>query len=453
MLKRSVVCLAVGTVLTTSILGADDWPQYRGPDRLGAWHETGIVDRFPPEGLSVRWRTPIESGYGGPVVADGRVFVTDFSLAQGLNGIERVVALDEETGDILWTQEWEVDYRGVSSGIGPAASPTVEGNRVYVQGASGILVCLEVTTGQTVWQTHHVSDRGAALERWPWFYGFVSSPLIDGPRVISTVGGRPNAMVVALDKQTGEEIWRTSAGTQAVDSDLGPGTGYPFIINAGGTRQLIVWHSEAVVSLNPVTGETYWDEPFAAYAGITSAGPVHSGSHLFFSTFYSGPLMLELDDDTPNARVLWKGTSDSEIQTDGLHSLLAPPLIQDGYIYGVCSYGQFRCLNAATGERVWETQEVMSERARLASAFIVRNGDRVFINNDRGELIMARLSPEGYEELGRTMLIEPTTPAYNRRALRKTNIVHPAYANRRIYIRNDEEIICVSLAAEDYPTP
>ena len=453
MLKNTAVWLTAGMLLAAASLTADDWSQFRGPDRLGVWHETDIIERFPAEGLIVQWRTPIRSGYGGPVVARGRVFVTDYSLTQGLNGIERVVALDEVTGDILWTRSWEVDYRGVSNGIGPAASPTVDGDRVYIQGASGMLVCLDVETGVVVWQKHHVVDHGATRERWPWFYGFVSSPLIDGPRVIAIVGGRPNAMVIAFDKQTGEEVWRASAGTETADSDLGPGTGYPIIITAGGARQLIVWHSEAVVSLDPATGDTYWEEPFAAYAGITSAGPVHNGSHLFVSTFYSGPLMLELDDKTPDARILWKGTSESEIQTDGLHSLLAPPLIQGGYIYGVCSYGQFRCLNATTGERVWETQEVMSERARLASAFIVRNGDRVFINNDRGELIMARLSPEGYEELGRTKLIEPTTPAYNRRELRKTHLVHPAYANRRIYTRNDEEIICLSLAAEDYSEP
>ena len=453
MLKNTAVWLTAGMLLAAASLTADDWSQFRGPDRLGVWHETDIIERFPAEGLIVQWRTPIRSGYGGPVVARGRVFVTDYSLTQGLNGIERVVALDEVTGDILWTRSWEVDYRGVSNGIGPAASPTVDGDRVYIQGASGMLVCLDAETGVVVWQKHHIVDHGATRERWPWFYGFVSSPLIDGPRVIAIVGGRPNAMVVAFDKQTGEEVWRASAGTETANSDLGPGTGYPIIITAGGARQLIVWHSEAVVSLDPATGDTYWEEPFAAYAGITSAGPVHNGSHLFVSTFYSGPLMLELDDKTPDARILWKGTSESEIQTDGLHSLLAPPLIQGGHIYGVCSYGQFRCLNATTGERVWETQEVMSERARLASAFIVRNGDRVFINNDRGELIMARLSPEGYEELGRTKLIEPTTPAYNRRELRKTHLVHPAYANRRIYTRNDEEIICLSLAAEDYSEP
>ena len=107
-----------------------------------------------------------------------------------------------------------------------------------------------------------------------------------------------------------------------------------------------------------------------------------------------------------------------------------------------------RCLHAATGERVWETQQVVGERVRWASAQIVRNHDRVFINNDRGELIIARLDPDGYHELSRTQLIAPTSPAGNRRELRGVNWSHPAYANKRIYARNDEEIISASLAAE-----
>ena len=181
MLKNTAVWLTAGMLLAAASLTADDWSQFRGPDRLGVWHETDIIERFPAEGLIVQWRTPIRSGYGGPVVARGRVFVTDYSLTQGLNGIERVVALDEVTGDILWTRSWEVDYRGVSNGIGPAASPTVDGDRVYIQGASGMLVCLDADTGVVVWQKHHIVDHGATRERWPWFYGFVSSPLIDGP--------------------------------------------------------------------------------------------------------------------------------------------------------------------------------------------------------------------------------------------------------------------------------
>ena len=128
---------------------------------------------------------------------------------------------------------------------------------------------------------------------------------------------------------------------------------------------------------------------------MTVPTAVHDGSRLLVSCFYNGSLMLSLDERTPAARVLWKGKSDSEVETDGLHAVVATPVIDGDYVYGLCSYGQFRCLRAKTGERVWETQVVTGEKARWASGQIVRQGNRYFINNDRGDLIIARLSPKG----------------------------------------------------------
>jgi outer membrane protein assembly factor BamB len=158
--------------------------------------------------------------------------------------------------------------------------------------------------------------------------------------------------------------------------------------------------------------------------------------------------MLQLDSQKPQAISLWKGTSNSEIDTNGLHALITTPVIDGDYIYGICSYGQFRCLNARTGERVWESLEVTKEKARWAAGFLVRNGDRYFINNDRGDLIIAKLSAQGFQEIGRTKLIEPTTATGNRRELGAVNWSHPAYANRHIYARNDREILAASLAAQ-----
>ncbi|MDA1096924.1 MAG: PQQ-binding-like beta-propeller repeat protein, partial [Chloroflexi bacterium] len=218
-------------------------------------------------------------------------------------------------------------------------------------------------------------------------------------------------------------------------------------IEAGGVRQLIIWHPQAVSSLDPATGAIYWEQPFQVGWDMTVATPVRRGSDLFVSTFYDGPMMLALDNDRPDADLRWQGSSHSEILTDGLHAVIGTPIIQGDHIYGFGSYGQLRCLVAATGERVWETQEATGERGRWVSAFMVRHGDRVFINNDRGDLIIARLSPEGYEEVSRTSLIAPTSRPGNRRELTYVNWSHPAYANRHIYARNDEEIISASLAA------
>jgi outer membrane protein assembly factor BamB len=434
--------VAAFVLVAAAMLHAEDWPEIRGKGRLGVWNETGILEKFTATGLNVLWRTPLKAGFSGPSVADGRVFVMDFNETQRLRGTERALALDEKTGKILWTYEWPVEYRGMSYAIGPRATPTVDGDRVYFAGADGKLLCLNAGTGAVVWKKDYVADYGADRAKWGFDWGFSSAPLVDGNRLIALVGGHPDAKVVAFDKMTGKEIWR------ALSSDSELGVAQPIIITAGGLRQLIIWYPGAVVSLDPVSGKKYWEQPYKVGASMTVPTPVQRGSLLFFTNFYDGPLMLTLDQTKPGASVLWKGTSDNEIQTDGLHSVIATPVIIGDHIYGLCSYGQFRCLLSRTGQRVWESQAVTKERARWAQGLIVRQGDRLFINNDRGELIIVKPSPEGYQEISRTHLLRPTSPPGNRRELVGVNWSHPAYANRHVYARNDEEIICASLAID-----
>ena len=172
------------------------------------------------------------------------------------------------------------------------------------------------------------------------------------------------------------------------------------MIVEAGVPQLIIWHPKAVASLNPATGAVYWEQEFKVNMGMTLATPVFSRPHLFVSSFYNGSMLLDLFDR--RSAVRWRGKSENEINTDGLHAVVNTPVIDGDYIYGICSYGQFRCLNLKTGQRVWETMEVTKEKARWASGFIVRQDDRYFINNDRGELIIAKLSPKGYHEISRT---------------------------------------------------
>ncbi len=430
--KQAVGYLLIAVCILTPAL-AEDWPEWRGKGRIGIWRESGIMDKFPEKGLTVAWRTPLNSGFSGPAVAAGRVFVTDFKPSAGMKGTERALCLDEKSGKILWTREWDADYKGISYGTGPRATPTVDGDRVYVVGGTGKLICLDVRSGGVIWQKDYGKDYGMQMPTW----GIAGSALVDGDRLIAIVGGQPDAKVMAFDKMTGKEIWR------ALPSNSEQGYCQPVIFELGGVRQLIIWHPVAVASLDPVSGKVYWEQPFKINMGMTLATPILSGSHLLVSSFYNGSMLLDVSGST--ARVSWKGKSDSEINTDGLHAVINTPVIDGDYIYGICSYGQFRCLNLKTGERVWETMEVTKEKARWASGFIVRQGDRYFINNDRGELIIAKLSPQGYQEISRTSLIKPTSNSGNRRELGAVNWSHPAYANRHIIARNDEEIISVSL--------
>ena len=177
--QRTLACLVACLLLAAPGAGAEDWPEFRGKGRLGAWNETGILERFPEEGLDIAWRTPINRGYAGPAVADGRVFLSDFARTSGMSGIERAVCLDERTGEILWTYEWEANYAGISWDEGPRATPTVDGDRVYVQGAAGTLVALNAETGEVLWTRNFREEFDADMP----IYGFASSPLVDGERL------------------------------------------------------------------------------------------------------------------------------------------------------------------------------------------------------------------------------------------------------------------------------
>ena len=277
-------------------LEADDWPQWRGADRSGVWAETGIVDQLPDQ-LRIAWRVPIGSGYSGPAVADGRVFVTDWAedpQSRTMDGTERALALDEQTGEVLWTREWPTTYRMLqaSYAIGPRATPTVDGDRVYVVGATGTLLCLDSATGELLWRTDYVEDYGSFVPTW----GISSAPLVDGDRLIAVVGGEPDALVVAFDKHTGDELWRVLQ----VVGELG--YGQPVIYEAGGVRQLIVWHPGALVALDPETGDTYWEQPWEVGAGLSIATPVKSGDYLLVSHFLNGSMMMRLSHDRPQRK-------------------------------------------------------------------------------------------------------------------------------------------------------
>ena len=448
--RTLVRCLALAgcVLLTAGPAVANDWPEWRGTGRVGVWAETGIVQELPAE-LKVKWRVPVNSGFSGPAVVDGRVFITDWAAdpaSRTMDGRERAIALDEETGEILWTREWPTSYRMLmgSYAIGPRATPTVDGDRLYVVGAAGDLLCLDVETGEVIWEKHYIADFDSFVPTW----GVTSGPIVDGDRLIAIVGGEPGGLVMAFDKRTGAEVWR------ALDVVGEMGYGQPIIIEAGGARQLIVWHAAALVSLDPETGEVYWEQPWEVPQGVSVATPVKHGDYLLVSQFYQGSMMMRLDQDRPGATMLWKGQSRSEMpdQTDGLHSLITTPLLIGDYVYGVGSYGELRGLNARTGERVWMSDQMVTP-GRWGTAFMVKQGDRYFVNNDDGFLIIAQFTPNGYEEHGRTRLIEPTSDAgYGPRRFfdRVVNWSHPAYANRHIVHRNDNEIIRASLAASDY---
>jgi outer membrane protein assembly factor BamB len=455
-MQRSLCRIVFGLILSCTGIGAaraDDWPQWLGPKRDGVWRETGILDKFPAGGPNALWRTPIGAGYAGPAVANGRVFVTDHVLAPGaeyppsgfsgptVEGKERVLCLDEKTGEVVWKHECDCAYKRLGYCKGPRTTPAIHDGKVYTLGAMGHLFCLDEKTGKPIWSKEFMKDYGAPLQTW----GFSAHPLIDGKKLICVVGGK-GSNAVAFDKDTGKELWR------AVD---GEAQGYcpPTIVEGGGKRQLVIWNPQAVHSLDPETGREYWSHPFAVQAGMTIPNPRQSGDTLLVSCFYNGSIMFKLDTDQPKASVIWQshGKGEHSNQTDALHAVMPAPCIRDGHVYGVCSYGQLRCLRADTGKRVWETfKATTGKEERWGNAFLIPQGDRFFIFNEKGDLIIAKLTPKGYDEIDRAHVIEPTntmatTDKNNPRAV---VWVHPAFADKSMFVRNDKEIIRVALAKE-----
>ncbi|MEW6355824.1 MAG: PQQ-binding-like beta-propeller repeat protein [Planctomycetota bacterium] len=419
-------------LLLSNLAPADDWPQWRGPGRDGVWKETGIIAQFDGTQIPVKWRVKIGGGYSGPTVVDGRVYVTD--LAPNPNEEkERILCFDAETGKSLWVHSYETTYT-FQYPEGPRASVGVCDGRAYSLGGMARLVCLDAVTGSVVWDKDLKEVYRARIPTW----GIAPAPAIEDDLIICQVGGSDGACIVALDRKTGEERWT------ALDDHCSYSA--PIVIEHAGRRILVCWTGDGVVGLNPKTGEVYWRHPFQSPRWADATGtPVLNEGRLFVSAFLQGSLMLRLVPGKPDVEVMWHRRGRSEKETDALHSLIPTPILDGNYIYGVDSYGELRCLDARTGDRIWENLEIIPN-ARWGTAHLIRNGDKVWMFNETGELLITRFTPKGVEVISRAQLIQPT----GKQAQRKGGVTwaHPAFANRHIYARSQSELVCARLAAD-----
>ncbi|NKB66902.1 MAG: PQQ-binding-like beta-propeller repeat protein [Candidatus Latescibacteria bacterium] len=424
------LAVLVGTLLAAGLLRADDWPGWRGPQGDGVWREEGLIEDFEEEQIPLRWQVPVGSGYSGPTVAQGRVFITDRITKPTQQ--ERVHCFDWESGETLWSYEYECAYRDVGYPAGPRAAVTVHDGRAYALGTMGHLHCFEAASGKILWKKDLAAEYNTAMPVW----GLAAAPLIAEDLVIVQAGGSPGACLVAFDRVTGKERWR------ALDDRASYST--PTLIEQAGKEVLAAWTGDNVVGLDPASGQTYWQHAFPPVRGIIGiAGPVFAAGRLLVTSFFDGALMLEVDPKQMAVQQLWHRRGPSEQKTDGLHSIISTPLLLGDYIYGVDSYGELRCLEAATGARVWENTTVVP-RARWATVHMVPQGDRVWMFNERGELLITKLSPEGVEIISRAKLIEPTRDQLNKRG--GVCWSHPAFAYKHVFARNDEMLVCASLA-------
>ncbi|MEQ1853053.1 MAG: PQQ-binding-like beta-propeller repeat protein [Chthoniobacteraceae bacterium] len=424
-MKTVPAFLAMLTGGVGAAASADDWPQFRGPDRDAVWKETGIAQTFPADGLKVAWRAPVGNGLSSPVVAKSRVFLIGSELAKP-KARERVHCLDGKTGRPLWTHAYDVTYPDWAfdpkQNGGPNATPIVQEGKVYTLGQMGDLLCLDAAKGTVLWQRNLMKEY-ATKE----FTGTTPSPLIEGGMLILVPGVQPGACVIAFDKDSGREIWR------ALDDPFTYSS--PIVITAGGQRQLIVWTPKSVVSLDPATGRTWWREEVDTTNAYGSAPAVLDGDRLLVSG-----LMFQLAPAKPAASVLWP---ERKIASKVVLSACSIPVMKDDHVYSGKTSGQLVCLDAGTGKEIWITDKVTSKGSG-ATIHITPNGGSFLLFTDQGNLIRARLSPKGYEELSRVHLVDPTL-FY---AGRKLVWPPPAYANGHIFVHNGGELVCASLEAE-----
>jgi outer membrane protein assembly factor BamB len=386
----------------------------------------------------VLWRQKIAGGFAGPAVANGRVYVHDYltdadfrkvtspSARPKLQGKERVLCFDAVKGDLIWKHEYDQPY-AISYPAGPRCTPTVHEGKVYTLGAEGRLFCLDAAKGTPLWD----KDLKTIYQFETSIWGFCGHPLIDGQRLFLVAGGK-GSVAVAFDKDTGKELWKALTAKE-------PGYAPPTLIEAGGKKQLLIWHADGIDSLDPETGKSYWFTPLVPSYGMSIMAPRKHGDYLFAGGIGGKCVVLKLDDKKPAATEVWQGEKGI-----GVYPVNSTPIIDKGIIYGVDVTGTLRAVELTTGKILWEQAEPVSgpKKQNSGTAFLVKNGDRTFLFNEQGELIIARLRPEKYEEIDRWKMLEPTGTAFGRDVVWS----HPAFANRCAFARNDKEIVCVSLA-------
>ncbi|HZL89480.1 MAG TPA: PQQ-binding-like beta-propeller repeat protein [Pirellulaceae bacterium] len=424
LLRKAHLAALLALALLPAKLRSEDWPQWRGEKRDGAWHETGLLEKFPADGLKVRWRADAGFGFSSPVVAQGRVYLHDSEL-MAPKAKERLRCFDEATGQILWTHEYDVAYPDwafdATQEIGPVATPIVHAGKVYAVGRLCHFFCLDAASGAVLWQKNLEQEYKAA------FAPGMPSPLIEGEIVIVFAGGKEGACVVALNKDTGKEAWK------ALDESLTASS--PIVIQAGGKRQLIVWTQESVTSLDPTTGQTWWRQRLLTSNEYAISTPVfHEGRLLI------GGLMLQMDPKEPAASVLWPKSS---APARRILSHTSTALIAGDYLYSAKSTGELICLEATSGKQVW-TRDKVTDVKNGASIHLTLCGDSVLLYTDRGELIRAKLTENGYEEISRASVLKPSFPFGGRNVA----WAPPAYANGHIFARSGKELVCASLVAD-----
>lgn len=399
---------ALVTLLPVASASADDWPQWRGPNRDGVSQES--VEPWKGE-LKALWRQPVGEGHSSPVVAGGRVFL---HFKHTDKEAEIVAARDAKTGKELWHKTYDRDPYINPYGNGPRATPLVDGDRLYTVGVTGVLTCWDTATGKQHWQLNILSEFKAKN----LFFGVSASPIIEADKLLVMVGG-PEASIVALDKLTGKTIWKSGSDPASYASPI-------VTTGPGGKRLAIFLTQQGVVGLNPATGEQHWKFPLVDKLNESSTTPVRLDDHLFASsvTFGSVGLKLTATEGQPAAEQVWKN--------EQMTCYFSTPIAVAGQLYVVSgklipTAAQLQCVDLKTGKASWTRRNVGKYHAT-----VMKVKDRILMLEEPGDLVLIEPNAKEYKELARAKVCGETW-------------AHPALSDGKLFIRDDKELICLEL--------
>ncbi len=388
-----------------------DWPQWRGPTRDGTWHEPQFPLHLPKDAKPL-WKLPLGAGYGGIAVSNNKLFVLDRIKSTKNNEteeLERILCLDPLTGKQLWLHAYNAAYKKLDYGNGPRTTPTIHQGKVYTFGSIGDIHCLDINTGKVLWHRNAVVDFNAKYPIW----GYASSPLIDENRVLLQIGAKPDGCFIALNKDTGKEIWRAGADR--------PGYASAQIFTVNNQKQIVWWSAQNACGLDPKTGSILWKFPLSMDYDVAIADLIFHEGIFLASDYWTGSKAIELAPTGPN--LAWEGKQ--------LSMLMCSPLVKDGYFYALDRFRGIKCIKAKTGKVLWENESV-TPRGTNPQASLVWVGSKVLIFNEKGELILAEMNPKEFKLIDKISVCDFTW-------------AHPAFAHGCIFARTDKEIVAVQL--------
>jgi outer membrane protein assembly factor BamB len=396
-------------IATAHVVQAADWPQWLGPRRDGS-----STEKVAPWGsdLKVLWKQPVGEGHSSPVVAGGKVYL--FTKKRD-NNDEVIQAFDAATGEPLWSKAYNRGPFKSLFGNGPRGTPAVAGGKIYTFGITGILSCLDANNGERLWQVDTLKEYDAKN----LFFGTSCSPIIEGDRVVVNVGAQ-GASLVAFNKDTREEVWKSLDDPASYSS--------PIAIGEGDDRRLVFLTGKRLVAVSPKDGSVTWEFPLVDKLAESSTTPVLAGDVMFASSITYGGVGLKLESPTKLGEKLW--------HDENLTCYFSTPIAVGKELYVVAgtkppalfNQATLHCLDLATGKKHWTGRKVGSYHASL-----LRTGDdKLLLLEEVGNLVLLDPTPKEYRELARAKICGNTW-------------AHPALADGRLYVRDDRELVCVEL--------